>query len=143
MTNSTISCYNRPFDDRPAAPTNGLATNITPTSALLSWTPGIGGTPVAYYEIWQAILPGYVAGTSDGNTPWFNLENLVPNSLYFYIISAFSANGLRSGLTLNIYFNTLPLYTQPFYPPRPGYCPPPQNCYVPRPNYGPYKHSGW
>ncbi|WP_213993046.1 fibronectin type III domain-containing protein [Sodalis sp. dw_96] len=143
MTNSTISCYNQPFDDRPAPPTNGLASNITPTSALISWTPGIGGTPVAYYEIWQAISPGYVAGTSDGNTPWFGLENLAPGSVNFYLITAFGINGQASN-PLNIFFITPQLfYTQPYYPPRPRYCPPPQNCYPPHPNCGPYKNSGW
>lgn len=144
MTNSNFSYCNRPLNERPASPTNMVASNLTPTSVLLSWTPGIGGAPVAYYNVWQAASPGYWAGQTDGNTPWLALYNLNPNTNYGFQAFAVGYDGQYSLDPAGIYFVTPPLYyRQPFYPPRPGcYPPPPYSC-PPRPNCGTHKKSGW
>ncbi|NDL64339.1 fibronectin type III domain-containing protein [Acerihabitans arboris] len=143
MANSNAFYYSRPFAEPPASPTSMQISNLTATSVDPSWTPGIGGAPVAYYNVWQAAAPGYWAGQT--TEPWLSLQNLIPDRAYSFQAFAVGFDGQYSDLPAGIYFNTPPLVysSQPYYPPRPGCYPPPPYYYPPRPYYGKYNYSSW
>jgi predicted esterase len=75
----------------PTAPTNLVVSNVSGTSATLSWTASVDNDLVSGYEIFSnSVLVATVTGTS------FNLSNLTPGSSYAIEVKAVDGRGNRS-----------------------------------------------
>ena len=78
----------------PTAPTNLTASNVTDSTADLSWNASTDNVGVTGYEVFEGgISIGTVAGTSAGIT------GLLPNSSYSFTVRAFDAAGNNSGFS--------------------------------------------
>ncbi|NDL66107.1 fibronectin type III domain-containing protein [Acerihabitans arboris] len=109
------SYENLPLTIPPAPPTNLAYSDLTSTSVFLTWLPGTGGTPVAYYRIWNGTTD---AGQTIGNTPWFFVDNLTPDTGYSFTVYAIGVNGIISIYSSNLAnFRTPPFSS--LFPPSP------------------------
>lgn len=94
-------------------PTNLTATQITSTSAFLSWTASAGASA---YELqyrkdgtldWVSVM---ISGTPGAPLPTsFHLQNLMPDTWYIWKVRAICTNGLASDFTDSKEFKTLPV----------------------------------
>lgn len=98
--------------DRPASPVNAVITELGPFSATLNWAPGSGGSNVMSYWVYN-IYTGqgfYVAG----NTTSILIQQLAPETNYFYVVFTQGTNASISEHSLNFNFRTPYIPTEPF-----------------------------
>lgn len=108
MSTTGNSRENFPLIVRPATPFDLQYSNLTATSVLLTWTAGTGGIEV--YDYWVVT---YNYQYTDGNVTFLQLNNLSPNSYYFYRIYARGINGEYSLDSTNIVSFTTPALSVP------------------------------
>ena len=97
--------------ENPVAPLNLIASNITGTSALLSWDATTDNVAVTSYQLYQdgTLVETNLTATS------FSPSNLTEASGYSYYVTALDAAGNESGASNTAFFTTQeePLIFQP------------------------------
>ncbi|MBF4508141.1 fibronectin type III domain-containing protein [Flavobacterium sp. JLP] len=73
------------YGPAPLPATDLTATEITTSSATLTWTPSKNGTPITSYIIYK---DGQKIGTVDGNITTFNVTGLESEKTYSFIVEA-------------------------------------------------------
>ena len=93
---------------------NVTATNITPNSADISWTPN--GSEPAWWVKYQANTAGAVADSVHVNTPTCSLSNLNSSTIYTVQVKADCGSGEESPYSDPTMFTTecLPISTLPY-----------------------------
>jgi beta-glucosidase len=91
----------------PTTPTNLTASNITSTSATLTWSPSSDNFGVSRYEVREAVgAPGDGPLLATTASTTATLTGLAPNATHSYYVVAVDAAGNRSGRS-----NTIPVTT--------------------------------
>jgi len=90
-----------PDTEAPTDPTNLIASNITPTTATLSWTASTDNVGVAQYTI---SIDGNVVGTSNNTN--FNVSGLTAMTAYNASVTAQDAAGNSSGAAATSFTTT-------------------------------------
>ncbi|MEE2058986.1 fibronectin type III domain-containing protein [Rhodococcus artemisiae] len=85
----------------PFPPSDVLVSNISSTSAIVTWAAPTLGVPPVSYEI---SANGDLAGTSP--TTGFNLTNLTPSTPYAVRVRSVDADGQRSNFSMQAVFTT-------------------------------------
>lgn len=98
--------------ERPSAPVNALISNLEATSAVLSWSAGVDGIGVTGHWVYD-INTGRNFHLF-GNATSILIEELAPETNYFYIVFTQGTNGTISLHSLNFNFRTPAYPTIPF-----------------------------
>jgi hypothetical protein len=102
----TVLTVDRPTGDvvPPTQPGVPVASNVTPTSATLTWTPSTDNVGVAGYHVFR---DGTQVATTA--TPSIALANLTPATTYVFTVRAFDPGGLASQPSGPLTLTTPPL----------------------------------
>lgn len=88
---------NQSFAQLPDQPLGFTATDVSPTSISLNWSPpqNNGGTPITGYKIDYRIVPSttYTSLATLNNVTTFTHTNLITGKTYIYRVSAINSNG--------------------------------------------------
>ncbi|MEQ4300906.1 fibronectin type III domain-containing protein [Plantactinospora sp. B6F1] len=90
----------------PSTPGTPVATQITETSALLTWRPSTDDTGVTEYEIWYLRGGGNGFYTNTG-VPSYRLTGLTPDTAYTWMVRASDGRN-QSGFSAPVTFRTDP-----------------------------------
>ncbi len=92
-----------PDTQAPTTPTNLASSNVTQTTATLSWTASTDNVGVTGYNVYRN---GILLGTSTGTT--YNVTGLTAATTYTFYVSAYDAAGNVSTASTSISVTTLP-----------------------------------
>jgi len=106
---STAIVVTTPDKTAPSAPSNVRATNITKTTATISWTPSSDNVTVTGYLIFRN---GIQIASVGGSTTTFNMTGLTTGGKYRFTIIAIDGAGNKSVSSVALSFNTLGQKTQ-------------------------------
>lgn len=102
----------------PTVPGTPVATQVTETSALLTWRPSTDDTAVTQYEIWYQ-RPGDTGFHSSSAVPSYRLTGLRPDTTYTWVVRASDGRNL-SGFSAPVTFRTDPAPSDAEPPSPPG-----------------------
>lgn len=88
----------------PTAPANLTSSNVTSTTATLSWGASTDNVGVTAYKIYNGST--LVGSTTNGSTLSFNLTELTGNTAYTYTVKAVDAAGNQSASSNAVTFTT-------------------------------------
>ena len=113
----------------PSAPTQLIATAISPTQVNLSWTASTGSTAVAgYYVLRNGVQVGMPTSTgwptSTGTPTAYSDVDLTPSTVYTYAVEAYASGAAVSAPSAAVTTTTWPAITIPSAP----YIPPFYTC---------------
>lgn len=78
----------------PEAPSQPVLSNVTQTSATVTWSPnGSGGTPITSYELRYGTDPSGSGATIVTATSPYNVTDLSPGQTYYFWVRAINAVG--------------------------------------------------
>ncbi|CAH8711942.1 lytic polysaccharide monooxygenase [Paenibacillus thiaminolyticus] len=89
----------------PAAPANLAVSNVTSTSAILTWDASTDNAGVTGYKIYRGST---LAASTNGSTLTYTLAGLTPSTSYSYSVRAVDAAGNQSASSNVVTFTTLP-----------------------------------
>ena len=102
----------------PSVPGTPVATQITETSALLTWRPSVDDTAVTQYEIWY-LRDGGNGFYNNTSVPSFRFSALTPNTSYTWMVRASDGRN-QSGFSASVTFRTDPAPQETEPPSAPG-----------------------
>ncbi|MBU6152733.1 MAG: fibronectin type III domain-containing protein [Bdellovibrionales bacterium] len=103
-SSTTIQTFS-PVASAPGAPVLGQVTSITPTSAVISWTQGTGGTPTSH-QVMVSTSSNFVGAVPVQATSPHTVSNLSPATLYYFRVTALNSSG--NAASSDGSFNTAP-----------------------------------
>lgn len=102
----------------PSVPGTPVATQVTETSALLTWRPSTDDTGVSQYEIWFQ-RPDDTGFHNNSAVPSYRFTGLTPDSTYTWMVRASDGRN-QSGFSAPVTFRTDPAPQESEPPTAPG-----------------------